>query len=61
MDEVRTMTIYLSADQLCARAGVTQMTLWRWSKLPGFPVPVRIGRRRFWQADEVERWLAGRA
>jgi len=53
--------IYLSAQQLCARANVTPMTLWRWQQLPDFPAPVRIGRRRFWEVNAVARWLADRS
>ncbi|PKQ00922.1 MAG: transcriptional regulator [Alphaproteobacteria bacterium HGW-Alphaproteobacteria-13] len=54
---------YLSSRQLkAALGGVSDMSIWRWQTDPsnGFPKPVRIGRRRFWRADEVERWMADR-
>lgn len=54
---------YLSSGQLRDMiGGVSEMTIWRWStdESISFPRPVRIGRRRFWRADEVEKWMADR-
>lgn len=54
---------YLTSSQLRDMiGGVSEMTIWRWStdESVNFPRPVRIGRRRFWRADEVERWMAER-
>jgi len=43
--------------------GISDMTLWRWLNDPelGFPKPVYIGKRRYWQEAELEEWLAARA
>lgn len=39
---------------------VSQMTLWRWLNNPelGFPRPIYINRRRYFDADEIENFKA---
>jgi hypothetical protein len=38
---------------------VSEMTLWRWGELLGFPgADFVIGRRRFWRLSTIEGWLA---
>lgn len=57
------MPHYLTSIQLRDMiGGVSRMTLHRWQtdESINFPRPVRIGRRRFWRADEVESWMADR-
>lgn len=43
--------------------GISDMTLWRWVRDPnlGFPQPIYIGRRRYFDADAVEAFTAARA
>lgn len=47
---------YISAADVCARFGVTDMTLWRWLKdeTLGFPKPLVIRRRRLFDLAEIE-------
>jgi predicted DNA-binding transcriptional regulator AlpA len=50
---------YVSAAQVRARyAGVSDMTLWRWldNKNLGFPKPLYINRRRFWDESDLIAW-----
>ncbi len=53
---------YLSAASVCARYGVSAMSLWRWlhDETLGFPHPLRINKRRFWKLTELEMWEASR-
>ena len=38
--------------------GVSEMTLWRWSRAhTDFPKPYRIGRRKFYDEHELQQWL----
>ena len=53
----------LTAPQVRERFGdISDMTLWRWLESPtlGFPRPVYIQRRRFFDAAEIEAWEAKR-
>jgi predicted DNA-binding transcriptional regulator AlpA len=50
---------YVSAAQVRARyAGVSDMTLWRWldNRDPGFPRPLYINGRRFWNESDLTAW-----
>ena len=51
---------YISAKDVMNRFGVSVMTLWRWERDEslGFPAPVRIGRTKFYIAEEVDAWEA---
>jgi predicted DNA-binding transcriptional regulator AlpA len=47
----------LRSNEVCARyGGITTMTLWRWvhSADLEFPQPIYIGRRQFYDADELD-------
>jgi predicted DNA-binding transcriptional regulator AlpA len=46
-----------SADvrSLCGK--ITQMTLWRWREFKGFPEPLTINTRNYWQLSDVREWL----
>ncbi|WP_449101931.1 helix-turn-helix transcriptional regulator [Pseudomonas extremaustralis] len=44
--------------QVCAKYQVSRTTWWRWSKSPGFPVPMRFGRSVRWSVEAVEAFLA---
>lgn len=39
--------------------GISQMTLWRWRQDPsaGFPRPITIRRRNFYDRAEIDAWL----
>lgn len=44
--------------------GVTDMSIWRWLRLPNDPLPppvAVISGRRFWRRSDVESWLARHA
>jgi predicted DNA-binding transcriptional regulator AlpA len=59
-----TLKRLLTAKQVRQRCGnISDMSLWRWleSETLGFPKPVYIMRRRFWDADEVEEFIARQA
>ena len=50
---------FLSAKQVRARyGGVSDMTIWRWSRDDelGFPHPIRINGRRFWSEQALSAW-----
>jgi predicted DNA-binding transcriptional regulator AlpA len=53
---------YLPAADVRGRYGVSDMSLWRWSRdeALGFPKPLRINRRRLWKLSELEEWEAER-
>jgi predicted DNA-binding transcriptional regulator AlpA len=54
---------YLPASQVCARYGVSAMTVWRWLKNTalGFPSPTFINKRRYWDLSKLQAWEASRA
>lgn len=41
--------------------GVSDMSLWRWMESAGFPQPVRVNRRRYWDSAAVADWFNARA
>jgi len=43
--------------------GVSDMTLHRWLKDPNkaFPLPIYIGKRRYWRESEIIAWLDAQA
>jgi hypothetical protein len=53
--------IYFSIAKVRRRYGdCTGSCLRRWQKNPsiGFPLPIRIGARRYWPLSELQRWEA---
>lgn len=44
---------------LCAALGVSRTTLWRWSRKPDFPKPIKRGNTVLFDIDAVEAWLEG--
>ena len=50
--------VYLTAANLRARYGRTDMTIHRWLRDPemNFPRPYYFGRYRHWRIDELEIW-----
>jgi predicted DNA-binding transcriptional regulator AlpA len=53
---------FLPARAVWERYGVTSMSLYRWLKDPsvGFPVPVYLGRFRYWKLADLIAWEASR-
>lgn len=36
---------------------ISVMTLWRWTKLQGFPQPLKMGRVVLYDLDAIEEWM----
>ncbi|PIO96592.1 AlpA family phage regulatory protein [Pleomorphomonas carboxyditropha] len=53
----------ISAQDVCRRYGIVDMTLYRWLKDANmdFPRPVVLRRRRYFYASEVQAWERARA
>ncbi|WP_155942418.1 helix-turn-helix transcriptional regulator [Rhodomicrobium vannielii] len=53
---------FLTSRDVKDRLGISDMTLHRWlrSSELKFPRPVVIGRRRFWDESEFERFINAR-
>jgi len=52
---------FIGGPAVCARYGITDMTLWRWlaDTTLNFPAPaMRIRGRRFWRLADLEKWEA---
>ncbi|MCZ7857065.1 helix-turn-helix transcriptional regulator [Agrobacterium salinitolerans] len=50
----------LNSRQLKDRlGGITDMTLWRWSRRPDldFPKPLVIARRKYWDIRDVDAFI----
>jgi predicted DNA-binding transcriptional regulator AlpA len=47
---------WLPAPRVCARYGISDMTLWRWLHDADlqFPQPTYIAKRRYFDADELD-------
>ena len=58
-----TNSSFLPAAAVRARYGVSDMSLWRWTRDQklGFPAPIRINNRRFWRLTDLEAFEARRA
>jgi len=57
-------TGYIGARAVRARYdGASDMRIWRWLHKPelGFPKPIYINRRRYWNVVELEAWERSRA
>ena len=44
-------------SQCCAKYQISRTTWWRWTKLPGFPQPLRLRRAIRWDLDAVDAFL----
>lgn len=49
----------LDANAIKQVAPVSDVSIWRWVKEGKFPAPVKVGRRSFWRASEIEAWVNG--
>lgn len=49
---------YLTSKDVRSRYGVSEMTLFRWMRREGlgFPRPIKIGRRNYWNEAELVIW-----
>lgn len=45
-----------------ALGGISEMTVWRYERdeALGFPEPLRIRKRKFWRAADIDQWLNAR-
>ncbi len=43
--------------QCCVKYQISRTTWWRWTQVPGFPQPLRIGRSVRWDVDAVDAFL----
>jgi predicted DNA-binding transcriptional regulator AlpA len=50
--------IYDSGDLLRQRYGLSEMTVYRWTKRGLLPPPIRLGRMNYFARDEVEARLS---
>lgn len=57
-----TQDTLLPSREVWTRYGVCDRTLDRWVADPalGFPAPLRINRRRYWRAADLQTWERGR-
>jgi len=46
--------VYDSGDLLRDRFGLSEMTIYRWTKRGLLPPPIRLGRTNYYARDEVE-------
>ena len=55
------MQQYISTKELAKRFGVHPITVWRWAKKPGFPIPIKLTSNtvRF-DLEAVQKWVAER-
>jgi prophage regulatory protein len=51
----------LRAAEMCARLGISRVTLWRWERAGLIPRKRKLGPNTIgWLEPEVEAWLASR-
>ena len=49
--------LYLSAEEVAARFGVSKDSIWRWRREGDFPRPVKLGGRTTrWRLSDIEEW-----
>ncbi|MEB8387596.1 helix-turn-helix domain-containing protein [Rhodobacteraceae bacterium KMM 6894] len=52
-----TNTLYLSAEQVALRFGVSIDTIWRWKREGDFPAAVKLGGTTTrWRLSDIEEW-----
>lgn len=53
---------FIPDKDVCARYGISPMTLWRWDRNPAlkFPKPIRINRRKYRDEKDLESFEQSR-
>ena len=51
-------THYMTAEELEEMTGTPASTFRYWATVGEGPPSVKLGRRRVWKRDQVEKWLA---
>jgi predicted DNA-binding transcriptional regulator AlpA len=46
-----------TSTQCCAKYQISRTTWWRWTKIPGFPQPLRLRRAIRWDIEAVDAFL----
>ena len=61
-DETAADDVFLPAQRVRGRYGVSDMSLWRWlhDDEMGFPKPTVINRRRYWRVADLIAWERSR-
>lgn len=44
---------YMTTEEVCKLLDVTKPTLWRWAQIK-YLVPVKVGRKNFYKASDIE-------
>jgi predicted DNA-binding transcriptional regulator AlpA len=48
----------LSKAEVCAIAGATYPTVWKWMTVKRFPHPRVVGGKSMWLSSEIDAWMA---
>ena len=51
------ITQRIRTKDLCNLLQISRTTLWRWTKIEGFPTPPKCGSIVLWDAKAIEHWL----
>jgi len=55
------MSALLKTVDLCARYGVSRVTLWSWRRKGALPAPIRLpGGQLRWDSRAIEKWERAR-
>ena len=50
-------THYMTAEELEEMTGTPASTFRYWASIGEGPISTKLGRRRVWRRDQVEKWL----
>jgi len=50
-------THYMTAEELEEMTGTPASTFHYWASIGEGPISTKLGRRRVWRRDQVEKWL----
>jgi len=56
---MRTMTVskFYTSKQMCTLLAISQTTLWRYRELNLIPTSIKLGGKRKWSREEVDRFI----